>query len=360
MTRSHLAGLCTLLAVAVGLTLTAGACGVEALDLNGHACPCGPGFVCDSARDVCVALSEITVDASVTEAAAEPCLGDSCACVAKGDCKDPAYPECIDSKCVQCTSAPADSCGIGSYCLPTHECAPGCKSNAECATLSPSAPFCNTGRHQCVNCAVDTDCTGGLKCSPAGACVSACTGTCTGGKTCCNGLCLDTKSDPLNCNACGAACGGAASSCCAGTCTDVLTTKTNCGQCGTSCSTTNGSPYCQGGSCKWNCSSGFNHCGQGNTGCETNTSSSVTQCGSCYKNCNNSVNHATGVACVASSCTYATCVAPYLDCDTQRSNGCECTSLTCGSKGQLCCAGNVCNSGLDCEPAPGGDGKCHD
>lgn len=360
MTRSHLAALGTLLVASVGLSLTAGACGVGALDLTGHACPCGPGFECDTARNVCVPPSEL-FDASVTEAAAEPCLGDSCACVIAEDCKDPAYPKCVGSKCVECTSGP-DTCTAGRYCLPTNQCAPGCKSDEECKTLSPTAPFCNLGRHQCVNCAKDADCAAqgaGLKCSPAGACVTACTGTCAGGKECCNGLCLDTKSDPLNCNACGAACTGANTACCAGACTDPLTSKTNCGQCGASCSTTNGSPYCQGGSCKWNCSSGFNHCAQGNTGCETNTSSKVDQCGSCTKNCNNSVVNANGVACVSSSCTYATCSSVYLDCDMSKSNGCECTAATCGAKTKVCCPGNTCPTSGTCEPLPANDGYCH-
>ena len=359
MTRSHLVAIGSLLAVSAGLSFGAGACGVDALDLTGHPCPCGPGFECDTARNLCVSPSEL-FDASVTEAAAEPCLGDSCACVASADCKDPAYPTCVDSKCVECTSD-AERASRGSL-LPAH--AP-VRARAARATGVLDAQRPRRSATWPVTsasiCKTDTDCAGnGLKCSPAGACVTACTGTCADGKACCNGLCLDTKSDPLNCNACGAACTGANTACCAGACTNPLTSKTNCGQCGTSCSTTNGSPYCQGGSCKWNCSSGFNHCATGNTGCETNTSTSVTQCGSCYKNCNSNVAHATGISCVSSSCTYATCVTPYLDCDTQRSNGCECTSPTCGAKGQVCCAGNVCNPGAECEPAPGGDGKCHD
>lgn len=361
MTRSHLVWLATFLAVAVGFSLAMSACGVEALDLNGHPCPCGAGFTCDTTRNLCVTPDQIVVEAGVVEAGADPCLGDSCACATTADCKDnPPYTACVGTKCVQCTSTGPDTCPPLSYCL-ANQCATGCKTDAECASLTAAAPFCNTDRHQCVVCKTDAECTGGLKCSPAGACVAACTGTCANGLQCCNGLCLDTTSDPLNCNACGAACGGTSPACCAGACVDLLTSTTNCSKCGLSCSTVNGNPSCQGGSCKWSCAPGFSHCatGNSNTGCETDTSSNVSKCGSCYRNCNNSVSHATGVACVASACTYATCIAPNMDCDNNKANGCECISTTCGANGQVCCAGNVCNAGTDCEPAPAGDGKCH-
>ena len=359
MTRSPLAWFATFLAVAVGFGVAASACGVDALDLNGHPCPCGAGFACDTTRNLCVTPDQIVVEAGVIEAAAEPCLGDSCACVTAVDCKDPAYPKCEGAKCVQCSSSGPDTCPALSYCL-ANQCATGCKSDTECASLTAAAPFCNTTRHQCVVCNKDADCGGALKCSPAGACVTACTTTCPGTQQCCNGLCLDTTSDPLNCNACGAACMGASPACCAGGCVDLLASATNCGQCGTRCSTTNGSPSCLAGSCKWACASGFSHCAAGNTGCETSTSSNLTQCGSCTRNCNNSVYKANGIACVNSSCTYATCIAPNMDCDMSKSNGCECISLTCGNKDQLCCAGNLCGGGLQCEPPPAGDGKCHD
>ena len=357
MTRAQLFALGALLSVSAGLPLAIGACGVDPLDLNGHPCPCGPGFVCDTARNLCVAPGEL--DGGVIVATPEPCFGDSCACITAGDCKDPAYPKCLGSKCVECTLDP-DTCTAGRYCLPSNACAPGCKNDDECKTLSPSAPVCNVARHQCVNCKVDADCTGGLKCSPAGACVTACSGTCADGKACCNGLCLDTNSDPLNCNACGAACTGAQTSCCAGACTNPLTTVSNCGQCGTSCSTTNGTPSCLAGSCKWACSSGFSHCATGNTGCETSTSSNLRQCGSCFVDCSDSVYGANGKACVSSKCTYTTCIAPNMDCDGDKRNGCECISTTCGNKDQLCCPGNLCGADYKCDPAPAGDGKCHD
>lgn len=336
-----------------GITLVATACGVDALDLAGHRCPCVGDFVCDTARNVCVKPSALTSDAGP-----EPCMGDGCSCTVAADCKDPAYPHCVQSKCVECTTNP-DTCTGARYCLPTNTCAPGCKSDDDCKSLSQTSPFCNVERHQCVNCLNDQSCTNGQKCSPAGACVDSCAnGSCTGGKQCCGGLCIDTTSDPLNCNKCGATCTGSQTQCCSGTCVDPLTTANNCGQCGVVCSTTNGTPSCSGGTCKWACAPGFAHCADptANTGCETNTANDPQHCGSCRRNCNFSTYHASGIACANSACTYATCSAPWLDCDGNKANGCECTSPTCGAVGQPCCSGGRCNAGdIDC----GSDNVCH-
>jgi hypothetical protein len=73
------------------------------------------------------------------------------------------------------------------------------------------------------------------------------------------------------------------------------------------------------------------------------------------------VVHATGTACAASACTYASCNNGYADCDGKTTNGCEVTGScsSCGALLQLCCPGNLCNQGLKCEVAPANDGKCH-
>jgi len=330
---------------ALGITVILVACGVGDIDLANRPCPCGEGFVCDPSRNVCVTPAELAQDSGSPDGAG-PCLGDNCACATDPDCKDPAFSKCVDRKCVECTTGP-DSCTAGRYCLPSHECAPGCKGNEECAALSPTAPFCNLGRHQCVECGADGDCTGGKKCSPAGACVVGCTTTCAGTATCCNGLCLDTKSDPLNCNACGTACGGASALCCAGTCADPLTSTANCGKCGTVCGTANATATaCTAGSCKPTCTTGFSHCSSSNTtGCETNTSNNKERCGSCSKDCEDVLKHVTGEACVASVCTYTACNSGYANCNNNPADGCECS---CGGLAQICCPGNVCSLGRTC------------
>jgi hypothetical protein len=332
-----------------------GACGVGSVDLANRPCPCSTGYVCDAARNVCVTTAELADGGGADGAsgdAAGPCLGDSCPCATGPDCHDPAFPVCLNKQCVECTTTP-DSCTAGRYCLPTNECAPGCKSNDECAALSPSAPFCNLARHQCVNCAVDNDCTGGKKCSPAGACVVGCTGvgagTCTGGASCCNGLCLDTTSDPLNCNACGKVCPGSGSLCCAGTCSDPLTDVANCGKCGTPCGAlpnTTG-PACKAGSCSFTaCLPNYGDCSSQSPGCESNLTSNSDHCSSCQIACDNLLRHTVNPTCQASVCKFTQCSAGYADLDGNPGNGCE---TPCGAATQVCCPpGNTCNVGLAC------------
>ena len=361
---------CALLVAAGAASAAIGACNVGELDLENRGCPCGAGYLCDAARDVCVQAEALLDGAVFVEAGSEagtfeagsqvpPCRGPDCACATEPDCTDPAYPKCVDAKCVACTTSP-DSCAIGSYCLPSHECAPGCKTSSECAALSPTAPFCNTERHQCVQCTPAGGCMGTLQCSPAGACVTTCVGqgtTCADGtSTCCNGLCIDTKSDPLNCNACSAACTGATTLCCAAQCTNPLTSTGNCGQCGAACNSTTHATAssCAAGACGFSCVSGYGHCVTGNTGCETSTTS-VSACGSCANNCNLLVKNATGITCQANKCGYTACNAGFYELDGNLADGCE----PCGMNGQYCCPGNICNGGSHCEIAPANDGKCH-
>ena len=345
-----------LLLVVLLACVAVNACHVGDLDLDNRGCPCGSGFVCDAARDLCVrgTLLEAGADGSVA------CRGPGCACGTDPDCADPAYPKCVANTCVACTSSP-DGCAAGTYCLPSHECAPGCKASAECAALSPSSPFCNVQRHQCVQCAASGDCSDGLQCTPAGTCVKTCTGQGTkcpdGTSTCCGGLCIDTTSDPLNCNACGGACAGADTLCCASQCTNPLTSVGNCGKCGAACNSrthANGSG-CSAGACTFACESGFGHCATGNTGCEAPINT-ATACGSCANNCSVVVKNASGVSCQGGTkCAYTACNAGFYELDGNTSNGCE----PCGARGQYCCPGNICNGGSDCEPAPANDGRCH-
>ncbi len=315
------------------------------------------------------------------------CIGSGCPCDENKDCLDTTFTQCIEGKCGQCTNDPSDTCPDGLYCLPTHECAPGCKSDAECARIAPGAPYCNVARHQCVSCRGPDDCKAlpNQECGPSGVCADKCTsdaggaGSCDDGKACCNGLCVDTADDAFNCGACGNTCSGASPRCCNGLCADTQNDEDNCGACGTACVTTNGQPSCLAGSCRWNCNPGYSHCAQGNTGCETSTSSNTTQCGNCVTNCNNTVANATGVTCASSTCNYASCKGGFLDEDGNRRNGCETvcgvtngpccsppnggcsgtdycsgtTCLACKANGTACSAEKECCSG-NCHP----NGKC--
>jgi hypothetical protein len=95
----------------------------------------------------------------------------------------------------------------------------------------------------------DPDCGG---CSPACVAPTSCiNGTCACpavGRVLCNGTCIWTTSDDMNCGACGNACMGG-TTCCASKCVDTKSDKANCGGCGQVCVSTT-STSCSGGACK--------------------------------------------------------------------------------------------------------------
>jgi hypothetical protein len=318
------------IAIASG-TFVAIACSVE-VDITNKACPCGPGYVCDTIRNVCITPEEfarldgavlLTDGAVIVPDATPPCMDDKCPCQSDVDCHDPTRSKCQpDTKiCVECVKTPSDTCPVGQYCNDLNQCTLGCKQESDCQ-ISPAVPHCNVTSHQCVQCLTPTDCPGdaGLLCSPSGNCVEGCNlegGVgCPGTKTCCGGFCLDLQTDLLNC-----------------------------GACDKKCSTTNGTPICAGGNCDWpinNCASGFRHCQSGNTGCDTNIRLPAN-CGSCTNNCLATVINADNVFCNTQlnggTCSYGSCKLGFGNCDDNRVNGCECS---CGSfAGEICCPGPV-------------------
>ena len=295
------------------------ACGVE-VDVDGKACPCSGGYVCDQVKNVCVRPGAQTV--VTTPAACDPCPFTT-----NADCTDTTRPACVAGSdgtkvCVECDPK-NDTCRDGTYCNDKSQCTPGCRTSELCEKLSPSSPICSPTRHACVGC-LSSDTCGGRTCSENGTCAESCDATkpCPGGLACCAGLCVDEATDVFNC-----------------------------GVCGKTCSGTNGSAKCEAGACTAACADGFAHCGTDPTsGCDTATRTDPNNCGGCGKVCKDSVQHATSVSCVASKCLATACEKGFLDKDGNPENGCE---TPCGARDQVCCASNTCNSELNCR-----SGKC--
>jgi hypothetical protein len=256
-------------------------------------------------------------DLSVNEAG---CVGNACPCIPAG-------------------SQGGDSCPGGEFCdSQSLHCAVGCKNNDDCVGMGPAGDgglprtSCNTTLHQCVECLGNADCPLGKLCSPSGVCVVGCNSghACPGGLSCCNSMCVDLTSDPLNCGSCGNPCSvGNATTCCASQCTDLNTSADNCGMCGRACSSSNvATRHCAVGQCKPDCNTGRGDCNLPGTndGCETDITTPA-HCGGCNTACaDNNTGHATSSACNfdGGTCTYA-CSSPFADCDTSgaNSNGCE-------------------------------------
>jgi hypothetical protein len=131
--------------VGVGLVLgLIAACSIGDVDVSNKACPCGPDYVCDAARNLCVTpqeLAGIGTDGGgdAGEDGAPVCTTDVCPCTTDIECKDPERPRCSAEKlCVECVRTP-DSCPAGSYCNAESQCTLGCKAESDCQ-ISPVAP----------------------------------------------------------------------------------------------------------------------------------------------------------------------------------------------------------------------------
>jgi hypothetical protein len=289
---------------------------------------------------------------------------------------------CTGSSCGGCTVSP-DSCPANQYCDGT-SCKVGCKVGSDCNGVPPAGDgglprtTCNTTTHQCVECNDNTMCPLGKVCSPAGACVQGCdpSHSCPGTLSCCNGICLDTKTDPLNCNSCGNPCVGAANTCCNGMCVDPTSNADNCGGCGRACSTSNvATRTCAGGLCTSACTFGRGNCGKpafpnADDGCETDETT-TSNCGGCGVKCDVTSGHSSSATCWnfpdggTPTCKYV-CSGSNADCDqaAPNTNGCEVDTSSdpthCGgclpsfacdttrSLGASCSGGNCSYSG--CKP----------
>ncbi len=161
---------------------------------------------------------------------------------------------------------------------------------------------------------------------------------CPEGTTFCAGGCRAFQTDPTHCGSCDRRCTytNAVATCVAGQCaqgacdrgfgncnmrTDdgcetALTSSLNCGSCGHEC--TAPTPDCNGatGMCGNGCPAGQIRCG---ADC-VDPMSNQAHCGACGAAC--SLDHANS-QCTAGSCTIASCVDGFADCDRIAANGCE-------------------------------------
>lgn len=175
---------------------------------------------------------------------------------------------------------------------------------------------------------------------------------CGAGQTYCRGRCVDLKTDPTHCGACGRTCSagkqcingrcrdsGGGNDCPAGevrcgtTCVNLSSDSSNCGSCGNVCPS---GSQCLNGTC-----SGGNECPPGQTRCGTvcvNLTSDAANCGTCGNVCGGSTPQ----------CIQGTCG----DCPPSLTNcGGFCASLSddagnCGACGNVCPFGSGCLDGV--------------
>jgi hypothetical protein len=109
--------------------------------------------------------------------------------------------------------------------------------------------------------------------------------------------------------------------------------------CGNACPTvTNGQPRCAASACGFSCNMGFHKCG---ASCADDTS--VSSCGSSCSPCPTPPN-ATAACLANGTCGIGTCAAGYLDCNGDPSDGCErnvaSDTSNCGRCGAVCSIAN--------------------
>lgn len=206
--------------------------------------------------------------------------------------------------------------------------------SASCVAGACGIASCNTGFDDC-NADASDGCEANLtSSSTCGSCGNRClfnnaTGSCDAG-TCTLSACDigfdDCNSDPTD------------------GCETPLDTATDCGACGMACTFTNASGSCDAGSCAIAaCDAGFGDCNMdGSDGCELPLTS-LTDCGACGTTC--SIARGTQT-CATGTCEIGTCTAPFEDCNSDTSDGCE-TNLNnnmanCGMCGMACGAGSLC------------------
>jgi hypothetical protein len=339
---------------------------------------CASGYsLCNGA---CVQYSS----ASNCGACGNACSADGGAplCAATADGVYSCVPSCPPDMPTHCGEACVDTTSDQNNC---YECQYACTTSVEHAQpvcVHSACTFaCLSGYQLCNGACVQY--TSAANC---GSCGNACSGdagaaVCAGSNgaygcvsgcpaaapALCAGSCVDTTSDPNNCNGCGIACANSVAdsqpmcenshctfactggtSLCNGACLQ-LTTAPNCGGCGTTCSAEGGTPVCAAGedggayACASGCpASASTRCAGACVDTDTNT----VNCGACGQTCSTSVANAQP-ACVNGACTF-TCEAGFSLCNA------ACTNFmndpnNCGG----CGSAHACAGGMTCQ-----NGQC--
>ncbi|MBI2392086.1 MAG: hypothetical protein HYV09_21015 [Deltaproteobacteria bacterium] len=364
---------------------------------------CGPGTFCNDTTYTCETGCKTTADC-------KPGGGDAGADGGADAADDAAETgaaetgvslvcDSIKHRCVGCVADP--DCPSGFLCdRPSGTCVPGCTTTHPC----PTDKDCCSG--SCVDTKKDAKHCGacGNSCptptnASAGCSAGVCgIGTCNSGYGDCNssasdGCEVNLLANKDNCGACGTVCAlaNATAACTAGACTIAtcnggyddcdkiastgcetsLKTESNCGVCGKLCTIPNGTGSCSTGTCLVSgCSTGYGDCdGLPANGCESNVAggtpgpgNTILNCGTCGTSC--AVVNGTPI-CAAGSCKVGACTAPYADCNSTYSDGCESNTTidtsNCGGCGKVCssvggtasCAASTCS--IACTP---GRGNC--
>lgn len=219
---------------------------------------------------------------------------------------------------VDCGGPECAACGLGEPCARDVDCKDG-----QCTDSVCQDPACNNDQLDVGE--TDLNC-GGQRCPP---CTDG--AICEVALDCQSGVCVDgTCAVPAcddrvrNGDEIAIDCGGSCPGCPPGT---PCTVETDCA-----------SGVCTNGDCRPTCVTGTAECdGSTDTECETNLKTDPLHCGDCETAC--LFAHAEA-SCVGGSCALASCKAPFDDCDSEASTGCETNLLTsadnCGACGRVC------------------------
>ncbi len=271
-------------------------------------------------------------------------------------CPGPADPsdatECHGGHCLSAACDPeVDTCRRGSDCDATRP----CTSDTACVT-----PICVEGA--CFEQPTTGACPVGQLCAPGLGCVPAIEPAMDGGVEDPDvDAAAALRSDAGACDPRDPCCGTCAGAtiCCDGRCVDPLTSSEHCGRCGERCAArvAAADAFCDRGACSYtSCAPQNLDCdGDRTNGCETPFD--LWSCGGCGRAC--MPQHVGSAFCLSSGeCGYDACASGWLDCDGNRANGCETPGTgtpNCGTCGNTCAgvrnATPVCTSAGACDYA---------